>query len=98
MIVRTADRLFVTEEQLERAIDILEATCAAVGEHPEIEVTSALNPETDDEPVTMLVGHFTDEMDIETFVDLTGEAAAALAAQGLFEPEIRLSFHPRPEW
>ena len=98
MIVRSADRLFVTEEQLDRAIDIIEATCAAVGLHPEIEVTSAWNPETDDEPLTILVGHFTEEMDIETFVDLTGEAAAALAAQGLFEPEIRLSFHPRPEW
>lgn len=98
MIVRSADRLFVTEEQLDRAIDIIEATCAAVGVHPEIEVTSASNPETDDEPVTMLVGHFTEEMDLETFVDLTGEAAAALAAQGLFEPQIRLSFHPRPEW
>jgi hypothetical protein len=98
VIVRTADRLFVTEDQLDRAIEILETTCSAVGVHPEIEVTSASNPETDDEPVTMLVGHFTEEMDLETSVDLTGEAGAALAAQGLFEPEIRLSFHPRPEW
>lgn len=98
MIVRTADRLFVTEAQLEEAIGIIEAVCGAAGIHPDLEITTATDPETGDPPVTMIVAEFTQAMEMRAFVELTGRAAEALGERGLFEPAVRLSLDPRPRW
>jgi hypothetical protein len=98
MIVRTADRLFVTEAQLDEAIGIVEAVCATAGVHPEIEITTATDPETDDPPVTMFVGHFTETMPIDAFVDLIFAMGQPLHDAGLDGPDVRLSFQFVPEW
>ena len=98
MIVRTADRLFVTEDQLDQAIGIVEAVCAAAGVHPEIEITTATDPETDDPPVTMVVAHFTAAMELDAFVPLLFNMGEPLHDAGLDDPALRLSFEFVPEW
>ena len=99
MIVRTADTILVTEEQLAEAISLVEKACAEYGVAPEIEVTLYVDPEDEAEPPnTCIVAHIREAPRGGRLGQLIPAVGAALRGAGLLEPQIALTYHLRPEW
>ena len=71
MVTRTDEPLHVSEEELCRALAIVEEECAPVTGAPRIQIEERIDPEYDDEPVRTQIWYYLDrKMPTESFLDL----------------------------
>jgi hypothetical protein len=97
MVIRTADPILVTEDQLARAIDVVVSVCERYRVGPNISISKYCDPEIEGPPVTMISVELTREP-VGDYYALIGEVASSLRAVKLHEPWLPLSAHLVPAW
>jgi hypothetical protein len=99
MVVRTAERILVDEEQLQQAIDIVEQTLAEENITADIEVTLDIDPEDPRiRDKNVIVAHIRQPVDADRLVDLIPLLGKRLSAPRLIEPHVPVMFDLVPEW
>ena len=99
MVTRTDDPLHVSEEELCRALAIVEEECAPVTGAPRIQIEERIDPEYDDEPVRTQIWYYLDrKMPTESFLDLNLRIQERLEAARLGEDDADLMVTPVATW
>ena len=99
MVTRTDEPLHVSEEELWRALAIVEEECAPVAGAPRIRIEERIDPEYDDEPVRTQIWYYLDrKMPTESFLDLNLRIQERLEAARLGEDDTDLMVTPVATW
>jgi hypothetical protein len=99
MVVRTTDRIRVSEEQLAEALSIFERALADLGLVADIEVADDWDPESSEVPDrTVLVARVRQEVDVRRLTDALPVIGDRLRERRLMSPSLPLVFHLLPWW
>jgi hypothetical protein len=99
MVVRTTDRILVSEQQLEEALRVVESALMEMGLVADIEVTDERDPESDMPPGrTLMIARVQHEVPFDRLLAAGPSIDARLRAARLTHPALPLVFHLFPAW
>ena len=99
MVTRTDEPLHVSEDELCRALAIVEEECAPVTGAPRIRIEERIDPEYDDEPPRTQIWYYvTRTIPIAEFSALNSRVQRRLETARLGEDDLDLMVTPVPAW
>lgn len=99
MVKRSAERLLVSEEELARAIDVVEDELHARNIRADIDVVLQTDPDdinSDDR--NCIVARVREPVGMERLLDAIPAVGSRLRTAGLLSPRLPLAFDLKPAW
>src|SRR5688572_28144607 len=98
MVVRTADRIMVSEAQLAEAVRVFASALEENRLPADIEVALDVDPEGEIGETTLLIAHLREDVEFDWLWTAFPRAAERLREARLLRPAIALDVHLTPGW